>query len=129
MRPISVGLMILSVTGCASEQAKYDADCGEGWFEGEVSVDLSGAAPTFSWPAGTGDTMELDVRDQSVETRPSVWFVSGDFDGPVTYGELPAGATEDAAAVALVSGTEYGVAVSFPGEAFNCGVGGSFVAP
>jgi hypothetical protein len=117
------------LAACASEQAQYDADCGDGWFDGEVAVDVSGAAPAFSWPAPTGDALELDVRDQSADPPPSVWFVRGDFSAPVTYGELPTGATEDAAAIPLVRGTAYSVALSFPGDEFNCGISGTFTAP
>jgi hypothetical protein len=125
-----VTILAVALTGCASEEAQYDADCGDGWFaDTAVTVDSSGAAPVIAWSSANSDAVTVDVFYQDVDPPENTWTVDGVTAASVTYGEVPAGATESVPAVALVSGGSYDVVVGFVGDDFNCGTSANFTAP
>ena len=93
------------LAGCSAETVVY-ADrplCPAGL---QLTA-TTGATPSFDWNDGC---RVWSLRIERVETSAVVWSVGKDdesLDGPVVYGQLPAGAGELAAAQTLQPGIAY----------------------
>jgi hypothetical protein len=68
-----------------------------------VSVDTSGAKPVFSWPrdAGVTSLVVMPVVEDCNLPKAAWWHLVGPITPPVTYGEVPPGATAEGKALPL----------------------------
>jgi hypothetical protein len=102
-RPFVALILLASLSGCDNATAPNSGPCTS-----DVFVTVSaGTTPKFTWTPACrviGLLVEHEASDR--------WFLEATGAGiapGVTYGSVPAGASEDAPAIALVSGTRYEV--------------------
>lgn len=108
MRRVSllVTLTVVMLVGCSDDSSGPEElpEC-----TGQVTVSISaGTEPTFNWaPACRG--FLLLVEEGATDVWSVITLGSNDLAPPVTYGVVPAGATELDTPVPLMVGTTYDV--------------------
>ena len=75
----------------------------------KVNVSSSLEAPKISWDDGHENKCYwIYIKSSSNE---DMWDITGDLSSPVTYGNVPEGATEESKAISLKKGTQYNFSV------------------
>lgn len=104
-----VAVAALVATACSSSNEPVSANL----CQGDLSVLVSaGTSPTISWsPACAGNGLTVEVANPSHTS--AAWAITSNssFAAPVSYGVLPANATNVVPLVSLVPGTTYRVTV------------------
>jgi hypothetical protein len=112
--PRFIGFVLLASVSCSNDVSAPETS---GPCTSDVAVTISaGTTPTFTWTP-TCRVIALLVEEGASDR----WFLEASGAGiapGVTYGSAPAGASEDAPAIPLVSGTTYEV-ILFRGTLAN----------